>query len=89
MKPEEALKIINDCIENGKIIQEAFDFSFFYAIKDALEKQVPKKTQGDFHSVPHYRCHECYGAVKLYENSNTFPYCPWCGQAIDGSDYND
>lgn len=22
----------------------------------ALEKQIPKKPKGDYHSVPHYRC---------------------------------
>lgn len=49
----------------------------------ALEKQIPMKPQGDFDSVPHYRCAKCFSAVKVYDNSFEFPFCPWCGQKID------
>lgn len=54
---------------------------------NALEKQIPKKPT-HLDSVPHYRCPCCNDAVKLYEESPTYPirYCNWCGQALDWSD---
>ena len=52
----------------------------------ALERQIPKKPSGDYHSVPHYRCPECKCAVVMYENDSRHPFCKWCGQAIDWED---
>jgi hypothetical protein len=52
----------------------------------ALEKQMPKKAKGDYHSCPHYRCPNCNSSVKMYDDDNTYPYCAYCGQALDWSD---
>ena len=38
MAISEILKIVNKCIEEGKIIQEAYNFSFFYNIKEVRIK---------------------------------------------------
>ena len=53
-----------------------------------VEKQIPKKPRGDYHSCPHYRCPNCHSSVKLYEHDNKYPHCGYCGQAIDWSDAN-
>ena len=54
---------------------------------NALAKQIPKKPT-HLDSVPHYRCPCCNDAVKLYEESPTYPirHCNWCGQTLDWSD---
>lgn len=49
----------------------------------ALDKRILKKPIGDLHSVPHYRCPNCNGAVAVYEYDFKYPNCKWCGQAID------
>ena len=49
----------------------------------ALEKRIPKKPIGDLNSVPHYRCPICFGGVKMYEDSITYPYCHHCGQKLN------
>lgn len=41
----------------------------------ALEKQIPRKIGG----VENYACPRCN---KIFTRE-TYPYCPWCGQAID------
>lgn len=86
MTDKEALKIVNECIEEGKIVQEAFDYSFFYTVKEALEKQVPKKSIAEYRSVLHYICPNCNCTVKLYYDSPIFLFCKHCGQAIDWSE---
>ena len=83
MTDKEALKIVDECIEEGKIVQEAFDYSFMYAVKEALEKQMPKKSIVDFHSAARYRCPNCNSTVKLYYDSPIFPFCSYCGQSLD------
>lgn len=55
-------------------------------VREAAEKQNAKKPKGDLHSVPHYRCPNCNGAVKIYENSAKDKICRWCGQVIDWSE---
>ena len=52
----------------------------------AIKKQIPKKVKGDYHSCPHYRCPNCNSSVKMYDDDNTYPYCAYCGQALDWSD---
>ena len=52
-------------------------------IRTALEKQEPKVPQGDFDSVPHYRCPTCNDAVVTYREDPRQPFCQWCGQALD------
>lgn len=53
---------------------------------EALEKQIPKKPKGDYHSVPHYRCPSCNSAVKVFEDAHEYHWCLYCGQALDWSD---
>ena len=59
----------------------------FNMVKEAVDKQKKKKTI-HLDSVPHYRCPSCNNAVKIYEESPTYPirYCTWCGQALDWDD---
>lgn len=89
MKPEEAIEIVNGnfinaTLEENETHSDAFERAFKMA-KAALEKQIPKKPSGDYHSVPHYRCPNCNREVVLYEISAKYPYCKYCGQAIDWS----
>ena len=42
-----------------------------------------KKPIGDLHSVPHYRCPSCFGAVVMYDKDPHYPCCQWCGQKLD------
>lgn len=44
---------------------------------------VAKKPVGDLHSVPHYRCPTCNGAVVMYCDDHHYPCCQWCGQKLD------
>lgn len=60
-----------------------FDKEAKETIINALEKQMPKKPKGDYHSVPHWRCPTCNSAVVLYEDSFKKAFCEWCGQALD------
>ena len=83
MTHKEALKIVDECIKEGKIAQEAFDYSFFYTVQEALEKQVPKKSMVDFHSAARYRCPNCNSTVNLYIDSPSFPFCSYCGQRLN------
>lgn len=53
---------------------------------EALEKQIPKKSIVDFHSAARYRCPNCNSTVNLNIDSPTFPFCSYCGQAIDWSE---
>ena len=55
-------------------------------IREAVEKQKAKKPKGDLHSVPHYRCPNCNRTVNLYQNSEKYEICRWCGQHIDWSE---
>lgn len=55
---------------------------------DVLKKQIPQKVKGDYHSCPHYRCPNCHSSVKMYEKDSIYPYCGFCGQALDWSDAN-
>ena len=48
----------------------------------AIQYRIPMKPVGDLHSVPHYRCPSCNGAIVMYEDSPEYPYCQWCGQAL-------
>ena len=43
LKPKKALEIVDNCIYNGKIIQEAFNYSFLYTVQEALENRYLKK----------------------------------------------
>ena len=100
-KQEEAIDLINKmcgcfkCVESEcnydcdvceygtgfKETIEALDISI-----ECIEKQIPKKPKGDFHSVPHHRCPTCNCAIRLYEKDSHDLFCKFCGQAIDWSD---
>lgn len=41
------------------------------------------KPIGDLHSVPHYRCGRCFGAVVLFKNDAKPKVCKWCGEPIE------
>ena len=82
MTNKEALKIVDECIEEGKIVQEAFNYSFLYTVQEALEKQIPKKRiWGRTATRPNvtWICPCCRNHV----NSE---FCRKCGQAIDWSE---
>ena len=84
MTDKEALKIVNECIEEGTIVQEAFQYSFLYAVKEALEKQVPCKLEKLKGKGSITVCGVCYGIMDLEQRD--LNYCPKCGQAIDWSE---
>ena len=67
-------------------LQEYKQLGTLEEVREAMEKQKKKKPKGDLHSVPHYRCQNCNGTVKLYQNSKKDEICKWCGQHIDWSD---
>lgn len=48
-----------------------------------VEKMTPKVPKGDYNSVPHYRCPQCFGSVKVFEDDPVYPHCHWCGQTLD------
>lgn len=78
MTNEEALALADECISRGTIIAEAYDYSFWYRIRDALEKQIPKKPINWLDKK--LICPRCNRAdyIKPLE-----AYCKFCGQAID------
>ena len=90
MKPEKALEIANDCLDNRKIIQEAFQYSFLYTIQEALEKQIPIKVEyisnEDADGYPVWIENSCPVCKTELDGCNYYNYCPYCGQAIDWSD---
>ena len=56
------------------------------------ENAMPEKTVkpiGDLHSVPHYRCGECFKAIVVYLNDEKPKACRWCGSMIDWEGNND
>ena len=88
MKPEEAIKILQERIDLIK--QSWSDMSELVEYREALEvavdeikKDIPQKPVGDLHSVPHYRCPNCRAGIVLYEDDPKLPYCQWCGQKLD------
>ena len=84
MTDKEALKIVDECIKEGKIVQEAFDYSFFYTVKEALEKQIPYKLEKLKGKRPITVCGVCYGIMD--SEIRDLNFCPCCGQAIDWSE---
>jgi ribosomal protein S27E len=65
-----------------------YELTIGMTLKEAVEKQIPKKPTGDYHSCPHYRCPNCHSSVKMYEADNTYPHCAFCGQKLDWSGAN-
>ena len=90
LKPKKALEIVDNCLYNGKIIQEAFSYSFLYTVQEVLEKQIPIKVEyisdGDADSYPVWIENFCPVCKTELDGCNYYNYCPYCGQAIDWSD---
>lgn len=85
MKPQEALNLLNDTefAEKHQGKEEYTDMLLM--CKEALEKQIPKKTTKRQYvpngTLIYGRCPICY-----YFAKNDFKYCGNCGQALDWSD---
>lgn len=47
---------------------------------DTLERAM--KPVGDLHSVPHFRCPNCRGAVVVFRMDKRRKRCRWCGQKL-------
>lgn len=84
MTDKEALKIVDECIEEGKIVQEAFNYSFLYTVQKALKKQIPKEPLKFNEKL--YLCPNCHGAEYIRHRDALDTYCGFCGQAIDWSE---
>lgn len=86
MNIQEIIESINYCLKcnNDSIPTTQEDLK---AIKEALEKQIPKKPIHYNDSVPHDRCPNCHNAVKVFCDAHNYHYCLYCGQAIDWSDF--
>ena len=50
---------------------------------DTLEREM--KPVGDLHSVPHFRCPNCRGAVLVFRMDKRRKRCRWCGQKLKWS----
>lgn len=87
---KKALEIVNDCLYNGKIIQEAFNYSFLYTTQEALEKQIPIKveyiSEVDGEGYPVWIEDFCPICKAELNRCDYYNYCPYCGQAIDWRD---
>lgn len=85
MTYQEAIKQLRDLIENSKSFSEenddiwANDVEALKMAIEALEKQIPKKTDYDKDGTP--RCAICMWDE--FYNKEAMRYCPSCGQAIE------
>ena len=85
MTYEEAIEnlqyiISNDCTETQHDFVEEIEMAI-----EALEKQIPKKPVLENRYSGHYNCPICNEDC-TYDTVFKYPYCPFCGQAIDWSD---
>lgn len=86
MTDKEALALVDDYILKGMIIPEIFTDSFWYIIREVLEKHIPKKPDesydgfADGYPVIDYSCPNCGR-----ELDDTDHHCV-CGQHIDWSE---
>jgi len=92
MDIKDAIRITSECISKGQIITEATSFDYMYTVKDALDKQVPKKPSyiynGFDKSSKRWRCPNCTALLYEIDVNNCgwghqADYCEDCGQAID------
>lgn len=84
MKPNEALEIITNAIQTGKLTRER-DIALALAQK-ALDKQIPKKPIQSRNSILYalsYICPSCGGG---FSGTGIADYCYHCGQALDWND---
>ena len=84
---EEAIKNINalNAVCGQKDLYDAELESALALAIDALEKQIPKKpTMGKY---GHTECACCGWVVESFcGDLEQYPFCPYCGQAIDWRD---
>lgn len=79
MTYKEAKKIIvNSYVRFGRCNGKTIFFEALRKAAEAIDKQIPIKTSKCF--TAHY-CTKCGNFV-----SEKYPYCHWCGQALDWSD---
>lgn len=52
-------------------------------MEKAEAKAKEGKPIGDLHSVPHYRCPNCKGAVVMYKKDTKPSHCKWCGLKLN------
>lgn len=93
MTYEEALKRANETVAEGSFTPEIQDYSFWYCVIEALEKQIPKKPKlnedacgcriDKTYSTDAHFCYNCNSYVPNYDYDK---FCSACGQAIDWSD---
>lgn len=89
MTNEEAIEVIkHGCIYRDRRGGDALRVSI-----SALEKQIPKKTtfegddfDGNGNIIYDIWICPCCGK-KYVIDYDDYKYCPWCGQALDWSDY--
>ena len=68
------------------IVNQLWDYEAVEAYNKLIGNKTSKKPVGDLHSVPHYRCPSCFGAVVMYDKDPHYPCCQWCGQKLDWND---
>ena len=100
MTIQEIVESIDYCLEcdNDRIPTTQEDLRI---IKEALEKQIPKKpitetvnrgisVSGEYDIDFNYLCPNCSTVVGDYETNDAFyKFCPDCSQAIDWSENNE
>lgn len=69
--------IIDGVIIDG-VISEAMD-----TIKNAVEKQIPKKVMLSKEYPLYKLCFNCHKNLFSFANGWQYNYCPYCGQALD------
>lgn len=69
----------------GDLPNSVFTVQAFKLAIEALEKQIPKKPVLENRYIGHYNCPICNEDC-TYDTVFKYPYCPFCGQAIDWSD---
>lgn len=85
MKPNEALEIITNAIQTGKLTRER-DIALAIAQK-ALDKQIPKEPIKDNdQNVRYAMCYICPNCGKGFTGTGIADYCYHCGQALDWND---
>lgn len=87
-KPAELNEALHREFEKQIVSDDQEYLNLKMQIKEALDKQKPMVPEGDFDSVPHYRCPTCNSAVVTYRDDPHNPYCQWCGQALDWESAN-
>jgi len=82
MTYKQALKSIDEQEAECERMDITYSPDYFAVIREALEKQIPKKPVGvDFDMVG---CASC----RMVVVKRTDKWCPNCGQALDWSDDN-